>query len=82
MDKVLVTVIVPSIEKKYDILVPANKRIKTLISLLNKSINELSDFNLPIKKNMILLSEKGQKYDLNQNIKEAGIKNGTKLILL
>lgn len=80
MNKALIIVIVPKIEKTYDIFVPANKTIKELILLLSKSIKELCD--VEFDENMILLNELGEPYDVNKNIKELNIKNGSKLIFI
>ena len=35
-DKVDVEIIVPEIEEKYNVLLPINKRIGTIVNLLNK----------------------------------------------
>lgn len=43
MDKVLVKVYVPMIEKVYEVWIPSHKRIYNVIYLLIKAINELSD---------------------------------------
>ncbi len=43
MDKVLVKVYVPMIEKVYEVWIPSHKRIYNVIHLLIKAINELSD---------------------------------------
>ena len=82
MNKVLVELIVPVIEEKYSIFIPANKKISTTISLLSKAVNELSDGYFEIKKDNIILDEFGNPYNLSDNIKTAGIKNGTKIILI
>lgn len=82
MNKVLVELIVPVIEEKYSIFIPANKKISTTISLLSKAVNELSDGYFEIKKDNIILDEFGNPYNLDDNIKTAGIKNGTKIILI
>ena len=43
MDKVLVKVYVPMLEKIYDVWIPSHKRIYNVIDLLIKAVNELND---------------------------------------
>lgn len=82
MNKVLVELLVPEIEQTYSIFIPASKKISTIISLLSKAAQELSDGYFEVKKNNIILDEFGNPYNLNDNVKTAGIKNGTKIILI
>ena len=82
MNKILVTVVVPMIEEKYDIYLPVFKTIKVTKKLLINTINELSNGHFPKDKNCILMSSEGIPYVVNSTIKEAGIKNGDKIILI
>ena len=51
MNEVLVKLYVPTIDEQYDIWIPVNKKIHTIISLLVKSVNELTKgYYLPDKK--------------------------------
>ena len=43
MNKVLVNIFFPKIDKKYDVWIPLNKRIYNIIELLLKGVNELND---------------------------------------
>ena len=81
-NKILVTVVVPMIEETYDIYLPICKNIGVTIDLLSKTINQLSEGYFPQKDRYILMSSKGTVFDINSNIKEAGIKNGDKIILI
>lgn len=83
MNKVLIKLYVPSIEEQFDILLPLNKKIGNIITLLVKAINEFSGgYYQP--KDMPILYDKltSQTYNLNLNVKDAGIINGTELILM
>lgn len=82
MNKILVTVLVPMIEEEYDIFVPVSKSIKLTTDLLVKSINELSEGHFPIKEKCVLMSSSGIVFDEALIIKECGIKNGDKIILI
>ena len=81
-NKILVTVIVPMIEQKYDIYIPVSKNVNVTLQLLSKTINELSEDHFPIKDNYTLLSSTGTFYDKAKTIKENGIKNGDTIILI
>lgn len=49
-NKVLVELIVPEIDKTYQIYLPINKKIGNIINLLNEAIFELSNGELPQSK--------------------------------
>ena len=81
--KVLVEVYVPELDIKYDLFIPASKKVGNIILLLVKAINELSEGAYPISINHALMnSETCKVYDMHLNLKEADILNGTKLILI
>lgn len=83
MNKVLVLVYVPLLEKQYDILIPINRKIGTIKRILANTIVELSDGNFQMNQNFKLYDkETGKKYDNDVYVKNSGIVNGTKLILL
>ena len=42
-NKVLVELVVPTIESSFDVYLPINKRIGNIITLLNKTVSELSE---------------------------------------
>ena len=83
MDKVLVVLYVPALEKKYDIWIPANKRVYNIIKSLVKAVNEMND-NSFTTNSMPLLYDKttAKPYDINLTIKETEIRNGTELVLI
>ena len=81
--KVLVEVYVPELDIKYDLFIPANKKVGNVILLLVKAINELSDGAYPVSVNHALMnSDTCRIYDLNLNMKDADILNEAKLILV
>ena len=43
MNKILIRLYVPSIEEKYDLKIPINKKVSEIIVLLIKAIDEISD---------------------------------------
>lgn len=82
-NKVLVEVYVPELDIKYNIFIPANKKIGNIILNLIKAANSLSQGAYPISYNHALMnSDTCMIYNMELNLKEAEILNGTKLILL
>ena len=83
MDKVLVKVYVPMLEEVYDVWSPSNKKIYEVIILLAKAINELTE-NAYSPRNMPALYDKitAQEFDINLNLTETTIRNGTEVILI
>lgn len=83
MNKVLIQLIVPEIEEKYDIFIPINRRIGTVINLLTSSINELSKGIFSDNKKRVLYNHNtGFEYSINKLIRETDIRNGTVLVLI
>ena len=82
-NKVLIELIVPEIEKSYDIYIPVSKKVGSVIKLLNKAIFELSDgvYNGG-NKNQMYNRDTGVRYDNNSLIKDTDIRNGSKVILI
>ena len=83
MNKVLVKLYVPILEQQYDVWIPLNKNVYNIIHLLVKAINEFSDgYYNPTKMPILYNKVTSLPYDLNINIKEANICNGTEIILI
>ena len=82
-NKVLVELVVPIIESKYDIYLPINRKIGNIIILLNKTITELSEGCYKGSNESALYNrETNQKYEPNTLLYNTDIRNGTTLILL
>ena len=79
MDKILVKIYFPTIDEKYDVLIPLNKKVYNIIYLLIKTIDNLKNI-----KEIPLLYNKytGVCYDINLKIKDTDIRNGSELILI
>lgn len=83
MKKILVEISIPIIEKKFDLLIPINIKIGRLIFSINKAVNELTDGKYIIKDNTIICNSfNGEVYDPGLIIKDAGIRNGSKLLII
>jgi len=83
MNKILVIVYIPSIEQEYEIFIPINKKIGTIKTKIIESVIELSDGNIKNVDNLRLY-EKESASMLHNNImvKNSGLKNGSKIILM
>ena len=83
MNKVLIKLYVPKIESQYDIWLPLNKRIYNVINLLVKLVNEFSDgYYLPKEMPIMYNKSTAEQYNVNLTVKEAGIRNGTEILLI
>ena len=82
-NKVLVTINVPSLEKSFDIFVPVNRRVHNVISLIKKSLFDLSGHAFNVENIYTLYNaETGSAYDMNSLIRDTDIRNNSRLILL
>ena len=82
-NKVLVKLYIPLIEKQYDVWIPKNKKIASVVNLLAKGINELTGGNYQPEKMPILYDRiTGQPYSIYASIKKCNITNGTKIIMI
>lgn len=82
-NKVLIGLIIPNLDEKYDIYLPINKKIGSIIELLQKAVFELSN-GIYVATNITFLYnyETGEKYDINEIVKNTNIRNGSKLVLM
>ena len=81
-NKVNVDLIVPSIGERYNLFIPVNKTIGELIVILNNSINEMTGC-FPITNNLSLMDVTNMTlYDINVEVINSGIKNGSVLALI
>lgn len=83
-NKILIGVIVPLLEENFEIYIPVNKRISTVIKLIEKSLNEITNGYYPTQKenSVIIDEESGSVFDVNLTVKESKMINGSKIILI
>lgn len=83
-NKILIKVIVPLLEENFEIYIPVNKRISTVIKLIEKSLNEITNGYYPTQKenSVIIDEESGSVFDVNLTVKESKMINGSKIILI
>ena len=82
-NKILVHLLVPEIDESYDVFIPINIRIGTVVKLLNKSILELTNGIFQEKKSRKLYSvADSTTYLTNALVRETNILNGVTVILM
>lgn len=81
--KVLVELIVPTLDEKYNVYFPVNRRIGNIICLLNKILlEETNGLYRGNEKNLLYDSITGDMYDMNSLVRDTNIRNGSVVILL
>ena len=82
-NKIEIKLYVPTIDAKYDVLIPKNKKIYVVIDLLVRAINEFSGgYYKPKDLPNLYDKNSAKQIDYNLKVMESTIKNGTELILL
>ena len=82
-NKILVDVIVPLLEEKYQIYIPINKRISVIIKLIEKALKEMTNGYYPMKDSSVIIdAESGNVFDINITVKESKMMNGSQIILI
>ena len=84
MNKYLITVIVPIVEIEYELFIPNNKKIGTIKKSILEALSELTSdaFKKDISEVRFLDRDTGIEFDNNMYIKDSGIKNGSKIIIM
>lgn len=77
-NKMLVVVYSPLIDEEYDIFIPINKKVGTVKKIIIDSINYYDDST----SHVLINKEDNKVIDENVYVKESGIKNGARLILI
>ncbi len=80
MSRVLISLYIPAIEKKYDVWIPLNKKVYNVIILIIKGLKDehYAPTNMPLLYNKIT----GQCYKIDAFVKDTDIRNATELILI
>ena len=82
-NKVLVQIIVPDVDKNFDVYLPINKKIGNIINLLNDSIIEITNgIYSGSNKTALYNRNTGEKYDVDKLLIDTDIRNSTVLVLL
>lgn len=82
-NKVLVELILPAANSKYDIFVPVDSKMSEVKILISGILDELARGKFRSTDNSVICNaESGFIYNVNMTIADLGIKNGTRLMLI
>ena len=82
-NKILINLIVPTLNETYNIFIPINKTVAETITLFNQAIHDLTDGKFPISSNLSLINcDTKEEYNYDYSIKVCQIKNGSTLALI
>ncbi|MBE6766514.1 MAG: methyltransferase [Ruminococcaceae bacterium] len=83
MDKVLVEVFVPVLERSFDIFIPLSSPMHEVLELIKRAVKEMSDGRFLADENTAICHrENGTIININLSVHELAIKNGSKLMLI
>lgn len=80
--KICITIYLPILEEKYDVLVPVDRKVHDIIDLMSRALPELTNEYYKENRPNLYNKNTGKMYDLNQTIKETDIRNGTRVIIM
>ena len=82
-NKLLIELIIPDIDQKFNLFIPINKRIGNIIILLNKSVSELTNgAYIGTNKSALYNKSTGLKYGINDLVRNTDIRHGASLVLM
>lgn len=83
MNKVLVNVYIPILNRAYDIFIPLQSQIFEITELIKRAVTELSEGQfMPSNDTVLARKATGEILDVNSTVFESEIGNGTKLMLI
>jgi len=77
-NKILVIIYSPIVDEEFDIFIPINKKVGTVKKIIVSSINYFDD----VADHILINQEDNKIVEENVYVKESGIKNGARLILI
>ena len=82
-NKVLIKLIIPEIDKKYDIFIPVNESIWKIKTEIIKAISELCSISFSLDDNYVLINSDDCRIYRNSDIVlNSNIRNGSSLVLI
>lgn len=82
-NEILVRLYVPMLDEQYDIWIPVNKRVHTIIKLFVEAIKDLTKgYYVPNKLPKLYDKTTAKAFDMNLKIIDTDIRNGSELILM
>ena len=81
MDKVLVEIYVPVLDRSFDMFIPKSSSMAQVLELIKKAVKEMSDGRF-VENTALCHREDGTIININLSVEELEIKNGSKLMLI
>lgn len=82
-NKVLVEISVPAAGDKFDVLIPLESKMSDVLKLVSFVLSDLSDERYCATEEAVLCDAKsGIIFNVNMEVAELGIKNGSRLMLI
>ena len=83
MNKVIINVYVPILNKAYDIFIPSQSQVFEITELITRAVVELSEGQfIPSSDTVLAIRSSGQILDVNATVFELGIGNGADFMLI
>lgn len=83
MDKILVELYIPVINRSYDVYLPLASKMHEVEGLLSSAIREISEGYFVASLDTVLCDrDTGTVLDINKSALELGLRNGSKLMLI
>lgn len=82
MDQFLIELYVPAAGQTYDVFIPRYCRVFEALQLLCAAIKDLASGKIIPNSSTMLCYEDGSPIDVNMSITDAGIKTGSRLMLI
>jgi len=82
MNKILVDIYIPSMNKSFDVYLPLTNKIYEIEKLLAEAFKDLSDGYFTTNDPVLCDRETGTILDINKSAWELELKNGSKLMLI
>jgi hypothetical protein len=82
-NKVLIKLIVPMMDRSFDLFIPVNETVGKIKKLMINSISDITRVQLANNKEYILINkDTAETYDNNKIVIDTNIRNATELVLL
>ncbi|MCD1257392.1 methyltransferase [Paenibacillus athensensis] len=83
MDKIMIELFVPAVNQHYDVFIPLYGKLYEIEQLLTRAIVDLSEGYFAAAADTVLCDRvSGSVLDVKLTAQEAGLQNGSKLLLL
>lgn len=82
-NKVLIKLIVPMMDRSFDLFIPVNESVGRIKKIMINSISDITRVKLADNKEYILINkDTAETYDNNKIVIDTNIRNATELVLL